>query len=256
MKKILCAFLLVIVSVVGARSDDLGYISEAGSTYDVLQSEVCAGAIRGAFSDLMCDCGRLSTETKNEILHNISSSTLGHFSNRESGLRLVAIFSILENILGYENEQTLVPQKCLSCIIKHHNKIVQDEERIKQERQSAEWQKGKVFTSEQEYNDTLRAKGKCLNRNTSSVMFSSTIKTRKGCEKYCKNVAIKDACYIEATLFDDGKHEYSEEEGETRCSCNSAYEGNQIGDRMEQEWFKDYFFMPTWEDYKKLYNIK
>ncbi len=269
MKKLLFAILTVILLVPSAYSDELGYISMASSTSDVMNSVISAGAIINAFSGYR-SCGLLPARYKNNIVELIYGSFVytvdseGKTVYNKSDITVQEVYEVLYVSLvkgagpgREESDKQKEAQSCLMDIIEQHNAIVRDAERQKQELQSAEWKKGKIFTSEQEYNDTLRAKGKCEEsglypgKGNTGIMFSSTVRTRKECEKHCRNVAIKSACYIDATFF-----EYDKEEKTYRCTCNTI--GGDLYDSYIEgiDVKKDYFFMPTWEDYKKLYNMK
>ena len=253
MKKILCAFLLVIVSVVGARSDDLKYISMASGTADVMNSVISAGAIIDAFADSYNGgCGFLSSKDKEQVAILVHGATI---YPEVRDLTVKVVYTVLYEFLmdptvsDYDSSNIEKAQMCITAIINNHNRIVQDEERIKQERQSADWQKGKVFTSEQEYNDTLRAKGKCDYKNTTDPVafgYGRNTRTLNKCKEYCRAFAISNACFLEYVVFS--------RKDDVACICETL-----PSDMISPSEFyrkNPYFFMPTWEDYKKLYNIK
>ena len=233
--------------VPSAYSDDLGYISMASSTSDVMNSVISAGAIINAFSDNGA-CGFLSSDDKETVSHLVYGATI---YPEVRDLTVDIVYSIFYNLLldpalsRYDSSNVGKVQRCLVAIIEKHNAIVRDAERQKQELQSAEWKKGKIFTSEQEYNDTLRAKGMCDYENvTTGITFTDyrNIRTLNECKKYCRDFATSNACSLEYVIF-------SRKDG-VPCECLKTTEGIRVFSK------NPYFFIPTWEDYKKLYNMK
>ena len=264
MKKILFAIFAVILLVPSAYSDDLGYISMASSTSDVMNSVISAGAIINAFSDYGT-CGFLTDRHKNNIAELIYGSLVytvdseGKTVYNKSDITVQEVYDVLYVSLvegagsgKEESSKQNEAQRCLMAIIERHNAIVRDAERQKQELQSAEWQKGKIFTSEQEYNDTLRAKGKCRRDNSSSGVHNRnrSPNTLNKCKEFCRDVAIANACFLEAVVF--SRKNYVD------CSCDDINQSIKDNPRDVDSFFNQnpYYFIPTWEDYKKLYNMK
>ena len=234
MKKVLSAFFAVFLSMTGGYCENTSYVDTNLSSYDSMNSVISIRAIYEGFNINKCFYS-IQSDVKDKIAEYIAetisegaSITLEYFFTTCTAVHKHKITLSDKDIPGYV-------ENCIGCTIdiaKKHNELIQEQ-----------INNIDVFTSEEEYNKVLKAKGICTEKNTNKF-FDITMTTRRSCEKFCRNMAITNACVLEGTYF------YDEE-----CQCVDNSSTKRMPIRQWAE-FKPYYVRPTWEDYKKLYKIK
>lgn len=234
MKKVLSGLFAVFLSMTSGYCENVSPINTGANLSDVMNIPVSIEAIIDAF---LYDDYDIDTKTKNSI-----ASLIAELATQSKDITLGMIFTTCTNSYAEKNDNTNYLKICTKCILhiaERHNYIVEKEQKKETERMK----NTPVFTSEEEYNKVLKTKGYCTEKNTNKF-FDITMTTRRSCEKFCRNMAITNACVLEGTYFYDK---------ECQCVDNLSTKGMSVRQWAE---FKPYYVRPTWEDYKKLYNIK
>lgn len=218
----------------GGYCENISYVDTNLSSYDSMNSVISIRAIYEAFKINKCFYS-IQSDVKDEIVEHIAeiisegaNITLEYFFSLCTAVHKHKITLSDKDIPGYV-------ENCIGCTIdiaKKHNELISKHEQ-------EQINNIDVFTSEEEYNKVLKAKGYCTYNNNKRD-FSTKIRSRSSCEEFCRNYAIANACVLDGTYFSEGV-----------CYCTE----DKLGYR---EWgtFKSYRVFPTWKDYKKLYKIK
>ena len=252
MKKVLSTFFAVFLSMTGGYCENVSPINTGANLSDVMNAPVSIQAVYKEFiaptsGSLFYPCYEMDTKIKNTI-----ASLIAELTTQSKDITLGMIFTICTNGYAEINNNTNYLKQCTECVIdiaKSHNDIIETKIREEQRRLRKEQEKEiermkntTVFTSEEEYNETLKAKGICTVKNSRwDLELNRRVRTRHGCEKTCKDYAIANACLIDGIVFDGS------------CECCTQMGEISISKR---QYFTPYYVRPTWEDYKKLYNIK
>ncbi len=232
MKKVLSAFFAVFLSMTGGYCENTSYVDTNLSSYDSMNTVISIRAIYEGFK--INKCLSIQSDVKDHIAEHIAeiisqgaSITLEYFFSICTVLHKHKINISDKDIPGYV-------ENCIGCTIdiaKKHNELIQ--EQIKNI---------DIFTSEEEYNKILKAKGICTVKNSRwKIELNKRVHTKHGCEKTCKDYAIANACLLDGIIFDE------------TCECCTQPQDRSIS---QAQHFTPYYVRPTWEDYKKLYNIK
>lgn len=234
MKKVLFSIFATLLTIARGYCENTSYVDTNLSSSDSMNAVVSCRAIYEGFKINKCFYG-IQANVKDEI-----ARLIGEQMSMGRNITLNTFLSIC--IMQYDaeiiNSQKDIPgyaENCIGCtmdIAKKHNELVRQHEQ-------EQINNIDVFTSEEEYNRVLKAKGICT-YNVDKRDFFPNIRSRSACEKNCRNFAITNACMLEGTYFSDGTCYCTEE--------NISLRG----------WgtFKSYRVLPTWEDYKNLYKIK
>ncbi|MBR3930149.1 MAG: hypothetical protein IKJ62_01045 [Alphaproteobacteria bacterium] len=237
MKKVLSAFFAVFLSMTGGYCENTSYVDTNLSSYDSMNSVI---SIRAIYESLNTNkCTFIGYGVKDEIAEYIAETiseganiTLEYFFSLCTAVHKHKITLSDKDIPGYV-------ENCIGCTIniaEKHNELISKHER----EQINNINNIDIFTSEEEYNKVLKAKGICTAKNSRwKLEFNRRVHTRRGCEKTCKDYAIANACLLDGIVFD----------GTCEC-CTEKLSMSMDG------YFTPYYVRPTWEDYKKLYNIK
>lgn len=225
MKKVLSAFFAVFLSMTGGYCENTSYVDTNLSSNDSMNSVISIRAIYECFH--IGRCTFINSDAKNEI-----ASLIGELISQGKNIRLKDFLSTCINLSNEDADD------CMGCTIniaEKHNELIRKHEQ-------EQFKNIDIFTSEEEYNKVLKAKGICTVKNSRwDLELNRRVRTRHGCEKTCKDYAIANACLIDGIVFDGS------------CECCT-----QMGDISisKRQYFTPYYVRPTWEDYKKLYNIK
>ena len=223
MKKVLSAFFAVFLSMTGGYCENTSYVDTNLSSNDSMNSVISIRAIYESFNinnfNKTNECFSIQSSVKDNI-----ASLIGELISKGTNIRLKDFLSMCINLSNDE-----YAKKCIGCTIyiaKKHNELISKHEQI--------------FTSEEEYNKVLKAKGICTPENSRwKLELNRRVHTKRGCEKTCKDYAIANACLLDGITFDE--------------TCECCPESLSISTAAG---FTPYYVRPTWEDYKKLYNIK
>ncbi len=214
--------------------ENTSFVDTNLSSYDSMNSVISIRAIYEGFKINKCFYS-IQSDVKDEIVEYIAETiseganiTLEYFFSLCTAVHKHKITLSDKDIPGYV-------ENCIGCTIdiaKKHNELISKHEQ-------EQINNIDVFTSEEEYSKVLKAKGYCTYNNNKRD-FSTEIRSRSSCEKFCRNYAIANACVLDGTYFSEGV-----------CYCTE----DKLGYR---EWgtFKSYRVFPTWKDYKELYKIK
>ena len=236
MRKILSVLMVLILSIGVGYCEELDEIDETASTSTVMDSVVSAKAIKDAFKKSGSACNRLEAR---ESIEGLIYETAGGVYTKDdlNPTTLRHINSACISLSPADSAEIVLCNDCLFEIIAVHNRFVQEQVN-----------KTKIFTSEEEYNRALRNNGLChYGENTTYTQPGSDEITLGKCKKYCKKVAVANACYLNSVYYD--RDNGSRFVG----TCECAYGANDV---HVWQTGKTYYFMPTWEDYKKLFGIK
>ena len=254
MKKVLSAFFAVFLSTTGGYCENVSPINTGANLSDVMNAPVSIQAVYKEFiaptsGSLFYPCYEMDTKIKNTI-----ASLIAELTTQSKDITLGMIFTTCTNGYAEINNNTNYLKQCTECVIdiaKSHNDIIETKIREEQRQLRKEQEQEKeieiermknttVFTSEEEYNKVLKAKGLCTPKNSRwKLEFNRRVHTKHGCEKTCKDYAIANACLLDVITFDE--------------TCECCPESLSISTSAG---FTPYYVRPTWEDYKKLYNIK
>ena len=175
MKKVLLAFFAVFLSMTGGYCENVSPINTGANLSDVMNIPVSIEAIIDAF---LYDDYDIDTKIKNSI-----ASLIAELATQSKDITLGMIFTTCTNSYAEKNDNTnylMICTKCILHIAERHNYIVEKEQKKETERMKNTL----VFTSEEEYNEILKAKGYCTEKNTNKF-FDITMTTRRSCEKFC-----------------------------------------------------------------------
>jgi len=211
---------------------------------------------KGQFMDLVQKAynkhGKITLKTINENCMK-KGSAYGYpveVNHNADGPRLIFNPSWVEEAEENRLYQGEVCMELVLDVVNEHNKLVSAQYADSDDSEDVEFdaRKGKVFTSENEYNRALRNNGLCrYGENTTYTQPGSDEITLGKCKKYCKKVAVANACYLNSVYYDrDNGLRFG-------GTCECAYGANDV---HVWQTGKTYYFMPTWEDYKKLFGIK
>lgn len=234
MKKVLSAFFAVFLSMTGGYCENTSYVDTNLSSNDSMNSVISIRAIYEGF--YIKECLSIQSDVKDEIVEYIAETiseganiTLEYFFNLCTAVHKHKITLSDKDIPGYVED-------CIGCTIniaEKHNELISKHEQ-------KQINNIDIFTSEEEYNKVLKAKGICTPENSRwKLEFNRQVHTKRGCEKTCKDYAIANACLLDGITFNE------------TCECcpESLSLSTSAG-------FTPYYVRPTWEDYKKLYKIK
>ncbi len=226
MKKVLVSIFIVLLSINSGYCDNVMFINDKTNSTDVMNSIISMKALLEAFGTQDNKCHELTTELKNDVSKLIAKS-----ATQGQDITLSVIYSACISAYSNENLPTTICNNCIKDIISIHNNYLGRSIR------SGEL----LFKSKQEYMNALLFNEKCPEHGlgeTPIYAYSS-----KGCYDKCKERAIKQVCEIPFYL-------YNSKSGQ--CLCE--YEELKKYDNDYDLHIAD--IVPTWKDYKKLYNIK
>lgn len=232
MKKVFFCIFVIFLSIKNVLCNEQTYIHNATSS-DELNKVIQLNAVLDAFQNTAGKCNQFDTNIKNKISMVLSDLFLNDPTQ-------ITVKTVLKSCIS----ETADPIQCYNClddIIANHNAIIKIKTTANTE-----------YASKAQYEKELRLRGVCTFKNAGMgsldfVLFCNTAPEK--CENVhdvCKKVATEHACRLE-------KIYYTHIDNHKIYECGPGGVATDFPDKAKEY---NYNFIPTWEDYKKLYNIK
>lgn len=230
MKKVLSGLFAILISTTNGRCDTLTPIGYEFDSNE-LSKTISLNAVLAAFQEAAGKCNQLDTQKKNKIsniLYTLSSTDM----------RQITVKGVIDSCLSVTGD-FFQCYNCLEDIITKHNAIVH----IKSTPNTK-------YTSKAQYDKELQIRGICTYKNVGSKRGFISKYSNFDIDpiEKCRKIAIQHACRIDKIYVYTPDHDtYTYE-----CGPGGIVTGLYPKDTFD----KTINFIPTWEDYKKLYNIK
>lgn len=234
MKKVLCILFGIMTFVSTGHS---AVNSSIVSDINELDKTINMMAVIDAFKDTQNQCAKIKTKQKEKISNELANIMIENHGN-------ITVKSILQSCISI-TDQTSPCFDCLNEIISEHNtKLLA---------------KNVLYTTQEQYERALSLNGTCSRNHIPEIDYNSVALTAEQELPFrirtCREMAIKYACILNDIYVDDSFLI----EVEVECVNDGllAEEYDPECKRYEQCIYRiKESFTPTWEDYKKLYNIK
>lgn len=217
MKKVLLAISVILISINNCYCDELDFVSQSDSIPSIYNNTINIQAIIDSLHDYeRHNVCYFTKEKRDKFVKNLAI-------NFQNGINPTvqtvyeACLTIDDTPGSFDDINTCI--NCVKAIVKRHNLLLLE--------------KPLTFKTEDDYTKAVHARGFCSERTVIDAPTSAISKSQ--CKKDCKRMAIQNACVLQ------GYYYYYPLTG---VKCNCFNDSNHLD------------FVPTWKDYKKLYNIK
>ena len=219
MKKVLLAISVILISINNCYCDELDFVSQSDSIPSIYNNTINIQAI----IDSLHPDGRhniclFSMEGRDKFVKKLAI-------NFQNGINPTvqtvyeACLTIYDTPGSFNDIGIDTCIDCVKAIVEHHNLLLLE--------------KPLTFKTEDDYTKAVHARGFCSKRTVIDAPTHAAFKSE--CKEECKRMAIKNACVLKGYYYNILPFSVD-------CSCFS--DANHLD------------FVPTWKDYKKLYNIK
>ena len=217
MKKVLLAISVILISINNCYCDELDFVSQSDSIPSIYNNTINIQAI----IDSLGAYGRdkvcfFNEEERDKFVKKLAINFQNGINPTVQTVYEACL--IIDDTPGsfYDIDACI---DCVKAIVERHNLLLLD--------------KPLTFKTEDDYTKAVHARGFCSERTVIDAPTSAAFKFE--CEKDCKRMAIQNACVLK---------------GYMHGTISSSVECNCFWDYSHLD------FVPTWKDYKKLYNIK
>ncbi len=217
MKKVLLAISVILISINNCYCDELDFVSQSDSIPSIYNNTINIKAIIDSlYADGRHNICYFTMEERDKFVKNLAI-------NFQNGIN-PTVQTVYEACLtnddtpgSFYDIDTCID--CVKAIVERHNLLLLE--------------KPLTFKTEDDYTKAVHARGFCSERTVIDAPTHAAFKFQ--CEKECKRMAIKNACVLKGYYYPTLTFSVD-------CHCFS--DANHLD------------FVPTWKDYKELYNIK
>ncbi len=218
MKKVLLAISVILISINNCYCDELDFVSQSDSIPSIYNNTINIQAIIDSLHNNKYRKGCNFTEKERDKFVKNLAINFQNGINPTVQTVYEACLIIDDTPGSFYDIDTCID--CVKKIVEHHNLLLLEQPF--------------TFKTEDDYTKAVHARGFCSEDTVIDAPFAAAFESE--CKKDCKRMAIKNACVLKGYFYPS----YSS--SSVKCDC-----------------FDDYHhldFVPTWKDYKKLYNIK